>query len=114
VKLVHHGTGAVLATSVERADTIQSRLIGLLGRKELPEGSALLLEPCTSIHTFFMRFAIDVAFLSSDGRILRAIGELKPWRATGLYLSARLAVELPSGTLARTGTREGDRLTFID
>lgn len=112
MKLVHQGTGAVLASRVERAATIQSRLIGLLGRDALPDGEALVLEPCTSIHTFFMRFAIDVAFLDGDGRVLRAIPSLRPWSATWVYLSARLAVELPSGTLDRTGTREGDKLSF--
>jgi uncharacterized protein len=112
VKLVQQRTGAILATEVERAATIQSRLMGLLGRVELAQGSALVLEPCTAIHTFFMRFAIDVAFLDGGGRVLRAIPGLRPWRATRLYPSARLAVELPSGTLDRTGTREGDRLAF--
>ena len=113
MRLVHQRSGAVLAERVERAATLPSRLAGLLGRDALAEGEALLLEPCTSIHTFFMRFTIDVTFLGRDGRVLRAIPCLRPWRATRLYPSAALAVELPSGTLDRTGTREGDQLVFI-
>jgi uncharacterized membrane protein (UPF0127 family) len=103
-------TGAVLADRVERAATPLARLRGLLGRRSLPEGQALIIEPCTSIHTFFMRFAIDAAFLSRDLRVVRAISILKPWRATRFYLRAAMVLELPAGTLARTGTREGDAL----
>ncbi len=103
-------TGAVLAERVERASTMLARLRGLLGRRALPEGEALLIEPCASIHTFCMRFAIDAAFLSRELRVLRAIPDLGPWRATRLHRGAAMALELPRGTLARTGTREGDAL----
>ena len=103
-------TGAVLAHRVERAATPLARVRGLLGRGPLQEGQALLIKPCASIHTFFMRFAIDAAFLSGDLRVVRAISTLKPWRATRLYSRAAMVVELPAGTLVRTGTREGDVL----
>ena len=103
-------TGAVVAERVERASTPLARLRGLLGRRALADGEALLIEPCASIHTFFMRFAIDAAFLSPELRVLRAIPDLRPWRATRLYRGAAMALELPLGTLARTGTREGDEL----
>ena len=111
--LVHCSSGAVLASQVRRAASLKERLIGLLGSDGLPEGEALVLEPCSSIHTFFMRFPIDVAFLSPDGRVLKLYKALKPWRATRLYPSAAMAVELPAGTCERTGTREGDRLELL-
>jgi len=104
-------TGAVLAHRVERARAPLARLRGLLGRSALPEGEALVIEPCASIHTFFMRFPIDAAFLSHDLRVVRAIADLKPWRATLPHRGAAMVVELPGGTLARTGTREGDVLS---
>jgi uncharacterized membrane protein (UPF0127 family) len=110
VILLNPRTGAVLAHRVERASTPIERLRGLLGRPSLPEGAALVIEPCTSIHTFFMRFPIDAAFLSRELRVIRAIPGLKPWRATRLYPRAAMVFELPGGTLARTGTREGDLL----
>jgi uncharacterized membrane protein (UPF0127 family) len=112
LRLVNRTRGATLAERVERALSVLQRLRGLLGRSALPEGEALVIEPCTSIHTLFMRFSIDAAFLSRDGSVLRAIGEMKPWRATRVYPSAAMVVELPAGTLARTGTREGDLLVF--
>jgi len=107
-------TGAVLAHRLERARTPLARLRGLLGRTSLPEGEALMIEPCASIHTFFMRFPIDAAFLSQDLRVVRAIAALKPWRATRLHRDAAMVVELPGGTLARTGTREGDVLSVTE
>jgi uncharacterized membrane protein (UPF0127 family) len=112
VRLVNLRNGAVLAERVEQARTVRERLRGLLGRTELPEGEALVIEPCTSIHTFFMRFSIDAAFLARDGRVVRAIGSMRPWRATRVYPSASMVVELSAGTLARTQTREGDPLRF--
>ena len=107
-------TDAILAQRVERASTPLARLRGLLGRSSLPEGEALLIEPCASIHTFFMRFPIDAAFLSRELRVVRAIPDLKPWRATRQHRAAALVVELPAGTLARTGTREGDLMALDD
>jgi uncharacterized membrane protein (UPF0127 family) len=97
---------------VERARNPWQRLRGLLGRSSLDEGSALVLEPCNSIHTFFMRFAIDAVFLDRGGSVVRAVAGLQPFRATRPHPSAVLVVELPAGTLARTGTCEGDRLVF--
>jgi len=103
-------TGGVLADRMERASTALARMRGLLGRSALGEGEGLLIDPCAGIHTFFMRFAIDVVFLSRDLRVVRAIAELRPWRATRLYSRAAMVAELPAGTLLRTGTREGDVL----
>ena len=82
MRAVNRKNGAVLAERVERATSIRARLRGLLGRTGLPQGDALVIEPCTSIHTFFMRFTIDALFVAKDGRVVRAIAELRPWRAT--------------------------------
>ena len=112
IRLCNQRNGAVLAADVEHARTVRERLRGLLGRDALAEGRALVIAPCTSIHTFFMRFPIDVAFVDRGGRVVRGIGGLRPWRATRVYPTAALVVELPAGTLARTGTAEGDRLAF--
>jgi uncharacterized membrane protein (UPF0127 family) len=110
VKLVNKRTGAVLAEHVERAVSWSARLRGLLGRSSL--SGAMVIEPCTSIHTFFMKFTIDAAFIGADGRVIRAISGLRPWRATRLYPRAAMVVELPAGTLAKTDTCEGDPLAF--
>jgi hypothetical protein len=103
-------TGSVLADRMERASSILARARGLLGRSSLAGGEGLLIERCRAIHTFFMRFAVDVVFLSRDLRVVRAIPGLRPWRATRFHPRAALVAELPAGTVLRTGTREGDVL----
>lgn len=112
MKLLHAQTGFVLAEHVEHATSIAARLKGLLGRDSLDPGHALAIEPCTSIHTCFMRFPIDVLFVSRDGRAVRAISRLPPWRLTRVYSQAALVVELPAGTLERAALREGERVEF--
>jgi uncharacterized protein len=99
----------VVARIVETAFDRNARNRGLLGRSSLAEGSALILAPCNSIHTFFMRFAIDVAFVDRDGRIRRARRALQPWRIQAA-LRAFAVVELAAGALDRSDTRVGDRL----
>ncbi|MFL5309077.1 MAG: DUF192 domain-containing protein [Myxococcales bacterium] len=112
LRLVNRTRGAVLAERVESAHRMRDRLRGLLGRAALGRGEALAIRPCASIHTLFMRFDIDAVFLDRRGRVLRALPGLRPWRATRFHLRAEQVVELPAGTLARTGTREGDELAF--
>jgi len=101
---------AVVADKVELAASWTSRLKGLLGRDGLAEGEGLHIVPCNSIHMFFMRFSIDVAFLDAEGKVVRAVHAIKPWRATKVYFEAHSALELPAGTLVRTGVHEGDVL----
>jgi uncharacterized membrane protein (UPF0127 family) len=102
-------TRQTIATELEGAFDRTSRRQGLLGRTHLPQGSALILAPCGGIHTWFMRFPIDVLFVSKDGTVTRAVSALGPWRVR-VSLSAHATVEFPAGTIARTGTRRGDVL----
>jgi uncharacterized membrane protein (UPF0127 family) len=102
-------TGAVLAARAERAATFRARLFGLMGRRSLPDGGALLIENCAAIHTWFMRFPIDVAFLDREHRVLRMVAGLAPWRVRS-GPGAAATLELPSGALAKSETRAGDQL----
>jgi uncharacterized membrane protein (UPF0127 family) len=114
LRLWNETRGALLAERTELAERALDRMRGLLGRDGLADGSALVIRPCTSIHTFFMRFAIDVLFLDDRGRALRAIGSMRPFRLTRIYPRAACVAELPAGTLARSGTREGDVVVLED
>jgi len=105
-------TGSVLATRVEFATTFGARLKGLLGRPSLPPGASLVLHPCSSIHTFFMRFPIDVLFLNADFEVLAVMNNLPPYRISRIVKGARMVVELPAGTIIKTGTRAGHKITF--
>ena len=108
MRLVDAETGRVIATDVEVARSSWARFMGLMGRPSMPPGSGLWIEPCNSIHMFFMRFAIDVLFLDRQMRVKKVMLNLKPWRVSPIVFGARTTVELPSGTLADrslTGTR---------
>jgi uncharacterized membrane protein (UPF0127 family) len=85
---------------------------GLLGRSSLGSGEGLLLEPAASIHTFFMRFPIDVVFLDGDRRVLKVVPGLAPWRATASW-GARAALELGAGEAARLRLAPGDLLLGV-
>jgi uncharacterized protein len=107
--LLNERTGHLIASDVELASTRESRRKGLLGRDSLDVESALVLTPCCSIHTAFMRFPIDVAFVDRDGRVIRFVRDLKPWKIA-LSLRARAAIEFAAGSLRARDVRLGDRL----
>jgi uncharacterized membrane protein (UPF0127 family) len=102
---------ATLIPDLRVADSFLARTRGLLGRKRLERGEGLLIRGTSSIHTHFMRFAIDVVFLHRDGRVLKLSRELRPWRFAGCR-GASDVVELPAGTCDRVGIREGVRLSL--
>src|SRR5438045_8256912 len=110
--LNHRRTGETLASDVSLATTRRERRRGLLGRTHLPLESALVLTPCHSIHTMFMRFAIDVVFVDGEGRILRIVRELPPWRAAWAR-GARAVIELAAGALGHTELNVGDALYLM-
>lgn len=93
------------------ADQPLSRLRGLMGRRELAPGEGLLLRPTPSIHTFFMRFAIDAVFLDAELRVLSVKPDLRPWRFAGRRRT-RAVLELPSGEARRLGLAPGAVLEF--
>src|SRR5436309_2234158 len=104
--------GETLAGNVRLADTPRSRRIGLLKHETLEPGEGLWIYPTQAIHTFGMRFPIDVAFLDRGLRVKRVYHGLVPFRLTSLVWGARSVLELPSGSLASTGTAIGDELQF--
>ena len=108
IKLVNQD-GAVVCDRCAVADTMLGRMRGLLGRKELPPGEGLLLQPCPSVQTFFMRFPIDVVFLDRNGTVLKIVERLRPWRSAGRR-SAYATLELAAGEAAALRIAVGDRL----
>ncbi|MDT3699086.1 MAG: DUF192 domain-containing protein [Thermincola sp.] len=114
MKLVNETRGAILAEDLEIADTWRGRLKGLLGRKNLHNKQGLILTPCKSVHTCFMKFNIDVLFFDKGGRIVYVIENMPPFRFSPLVGQAKYALELPAGTLDMTGTSPGDRVAIIE
>jgi uncharacterized protein len=105
-------SGRIVASQVELAVDSASRRRGLLGRDTFDRGSALIIAPCSSVHTFFMRFAIDVIFVARDGRVLKTYSTLVPWRIA-FSVGAFAVIELPAGTMSQSDANPGDILRLI-
>ena len=105
-------TGLTVSTTLLPAFDSRSRRRGLLGRHALERHTALILAPCRAIHTWFMRFAIDVLFVRKDGTILEVLPSVSPWRIA-LSLRAFAVIELAAGVAVESETRAGDRLKVV-
>jgi uncharacterized membrane protein (UPF0127 family) len=102
---------AWLGEAIETADSSAERTKGLLSRTGLEPGSGLWIVPCEAIHTFFMKFAIDVVFIDKKKRVRKTVPGLAPWRMA-MCLPAHSVLELPVGVIGSTGTKPGDQLEF--
>jgi uncharacterized membrane protein (UPF0127 family) len=113
MKVANQKNNLTSADNLKLANTLRDRVSGLLTYKDLPPGNALMLKPCNSIHSFFMRFAIDVVFIDRQNRVVRTITQFKPWRISGICFSAHACIELPAGTIQSTCLSIGDTLSFL-
>ena len=101
---------AYLATNLMLADTHWSRFRGLMATdaRDFEQGNGLWIVPCRGVHTFGMRFPIDVVYLNVELRVVYVQENLKPWRMAPIRLTATSVVELPPGTIGKTQTGVGD------
>jgi len=111
--LVNQRTDEALADRVEVAVTRRDRRKGLLGRSGLEPATALIIAPCFSIHTMFMRFDIDAVFVDEDGRAVKVVRDMTPWRIA-VDPTAHAVVELPAGSLRDRQVNVGDRLYLLE
>lgn len=107
--LINERNNRTVARTLTTAFDSASRRKGLLQHHSLADGSALIIAPSNAIHTFFMRFSIDVVFVSRGGRILKLKTALPPWRLAA-SLRAFAVIELPAGALHQAGAKTGDTL----
>ena len=105
--------GAVVCERCVLATSMLPRMKGLLGRKELPPGDGIYLSPASSIHMFFMRFAIDAVFVDRELVVVKVAPDLKPWRMASAR-GSRSVIELAAGEAARRGIEPGQRLRLGD
>jgi len=110
-KIWNRTRGVLVASSAALAGTSRERRDGLLKRDGLDAGEGLWIVPCEAVHCFFMKFTIDVVFLTKDKRVAKVRPGLKPWRLSAC-LRAHSVLELAEGVIAATGTRKGDQLEF--
>jgi uncharacterized membrane protein (UPF0127 family) len=102
--------GSVLGDRIRIADTSLTRLFGLLSRSGLSAGEGLWIQPSSGVHTFFMRFTIDVVGLDRERKVIKLWPNLVPWRVTSVSTKLRNVIELPGGSIAASGTLLGDTL----
>ena len=109
-RLINERTGEVVAQQLLAAFDSKTRRTGLLEHGSLPTGAAMIIAPTNAIHTFFMKFAIDVLFVAKDGVVVKTRDALRPWRMSAAW-RAHAVIELPAGALQRSPVRAGDRLS---
>ena len=112
-RLKNERNGRIVAHHLVGAFDSASRRTGLLKHEAFPEGSALIIAPSNSVHTFFMKFPIDLAFVSRNGRVLKVCHGVPAWRIAGA-LRAFGVIELPAGALASSDTKAGDQLVIVN
>ena len=100
-----------MGEAVDVADTSEKRRRGLLKHERLGPGEGLWITPCESVHTFFMKFPIDLVYLDKQKKVRKVRNAVPAWRLSAC-LSAHSILELPAGTVERTGTRPGDELVI--
>lgn len=110
MKILNRTKGTLIAQDAVLKATFWARMKGLLGERGLAAGCAVILLPCNSIHTFFMRFSIDVLFVDKNNRVAKTIADLAPFRLSSICFKATSAVELPAGTIKASRTSFGDIL----
>jgi uncharacterized membrane protein (UPF0127 family) len=110
VKAVNCDRRTELALRIQKADSFWTRLKGLQGRAGLESGEGLWIVPCRGVHTHGMAFSIDVLFLDRESNVVGVEENLSPGRFAPIRWKAKTVLELPAGTVRRTGTRLGDRI----
>jgi uncharacterized membrane protein (UPF0127 family) len=103
--------GSALAAAAEVAGTGAQRSRGLLGRTGLAPGEALWIVPCEAVHTFFMKFALDLVYLDRRHRIVKIKRNVVPWRLSGC-LRAHSVIEFAAGAPGPEAASVGDQLIF--
>ena len=99
----------VLADAAELADTSAKRRAGLLKHERLEPGEGLWIVPCESVHTFFMKFPIDLVYLDKKRRVKKVRHAVPAWRLSAC-LFAHSVIELRAGSARESGTVAGDEL----
>lgn len=114
LRITNTTRATVLAEQCEQARRFFARGRGLMGREHLSAHGGLLITPCSSIHTFFMRFAIDVVFINRAGKVVGLRTAMPPGKPYAGAWGAHAVIELPSGVIARSRTEVGDLIEMRD
>lgn len=112
MKIKRMGDTLIIADEVKVAETFLDRLVGLMFKSEMVGFNALLIKDCRSIHTFFMKYDIDVVFLDREMKVKKIIRKMRPWRMSWIYFTSSQVLEMRAGELS-VELSEGDKLEVV-
>jgi uncharacterized membrane protein (UPF0127 family) len=110
--IIKNERGELICENAKIADTIASRILGLMFTKDIESNEGLMISPCNSIHTFFMNFSLDVIFLDRDFKVVKVVYDMKPWRISWIYFKARHVLEMKAGNL-KAKISAGEKLEVL-
>lgn len=108
MKIYNSTQNNLITDDVKVAETFFTRSVGLLSKKSVSSNEALVIKPCCSIHTFFMKFPIDVLFIGKNGNIIELYENVKPWRILPIHLASKYVLELCAGQISAKNIKKGD------
>lgn len=108
MKVYNSSKNNLIADDVKIAQNFFTRSFGLLLRKSLADNEGLIIKPCCSIHTFFMRFNIDVLFVNKQNQIVALYENVKPWQILPIHLNSFYVIELLSGSISNKNIEKGN------
>lgn len=112
MRIINTTRNHVIAENGAIADTITSRLVGLLNRDSISSGEGLVITQCRSIHMFFMKFAIDAIFIDRQDKVIGLVRNIQPFQMSPYFLFASSVIELPVGVIDQTQTQIGDIISL--
>lgn len=112
MKIYNSTQNNLIASDIKMAENFFNRSIGLLSRKSLSQDEGLIIRPCCSIHTFFMRFDIDVLFVNKKNKIIALYKNVKPWKILPIHITSNYVIELPAGKILSKNINKGDIITL--
>ena len=110
--IIKNSKGIIICENAKLADTILSRMFGLMFTKDLAINEGLIIRPCNSIHTCFMNYSLDIVFLDRNYSVVKIIYNMKPWRISWMYFKAFQVLEMKSGGL-KIKLEHGEKLEVL-
>lgn len=112
VKILNKSTNEVILDKAYIAATFLERLRGLIGKKSLEQGEALVIKPCSSVHSFHMKFLFDVAFIDKNNKAIHIIHSMRPWKTSTVVKNSEFVIET-SGDYFKNKLKVDDEIEII-
>lgn len=112
MKIYNSSNNNLIADNVKLANSFITRTLGLIPKTTISEDEGLVIKPCCSVHTFFMRFGIDILFVNKRNEIIALYENVNPWRILPIHLTAFYVVELAAGTISTKNIEKGDIISI--